>query len=412
MLSLNKWALAGIVALALGVGSGFGGVGVTDVEGQMRVHIRSGVEGSIKGGPVGGPYAAGPFLVGEGSTLAFVACCVVDPTGGPVTMDWDLDYDGHEFVSRASGPGPVTRLFRDGPGDYVVALRLSSPNSGVTLVTQEVSVLNRPPVANVGGPYSGRATLPIVFAASATDPSDVDSTGGFNYEWDYEYNGTFAADQSGANLVSPSHTYATPGTYTVALRVTDKDGATSAIATAPVTVSTRTTLLTLNASADTWVDEDNKNNNHGSEPNMDVRSWSDNTRVSLVRFDTSSLPASATIVSAKLKLYAGVVPSVTRTYDVRRIMSNWAESTSTWQNQPEKVGNYTSRASTPATPEWMTWDVTTDLQAFMNGIVNNYGWMVLDATGGSSPAFYGSFGTRECATASLRPVLEITYLAQ
>ena len=56
------------------------------------------------------------------------------------------------------------------------------------------------------------------------------------YEWDFDYAGTFTADTSGIDLTGPSHTYATEGTYTVALRVTDDDNDSSSIAIAQVTI--------------------------------------------------------------------------------------------------------------------------------------------------------------------------------
>ncbi|MBI2916545.1 MAG: DNRLRE domain-containing protein [Chloroflexi bacterium] len=412
MSSLNKWAVVALVVLALGAGSGVGGVGVTDVEGQVRVYIRPGITGIIKGGPVGGPYSNGPFFAKEAQPFSFIACCVVDPTGGTVTLEWDFDYDGSDFVTRATGAGPVTYNYGDGPGDYVVALRLSSPSGGVSMVSADVSIVNQPPVASVGGPYTARATVPIQFSGSATDPSDVDQNAGFTYEWDYEYSGTFAADQSGFNLTSPSHAYTSIGNYTVALRVIDKDGGASTLSTAPVTVLSRTAALVLNPAADAGTDEGAKNANFGASQTMDVRSLTGSERRSLVRFDLSGMPANSTLVSARLKLYATVVPSVTRSYDARRVTESWAESSVTWQSSPDVVANYTARASTPAGPDWMVWDVTSDVQSFLNGVVGNYGWMVIDTTGGSSPAFLGTFATRECPTTGLRPVLEITYEPQ
>ena len=63
-----------------------------------------------------------------------------------------------------------------------------------------------PPVADAGGPYSGTAGVPMAFDGS-------DSTGAITtYIWSF-------GDGSSAQGISPTHTYANPGTYTVTLTV-------------------------------------------------------------------------------------------------------------------------------------------------------------------------------------------------
>jgi uncharacterized repeat protein (TIGR01451 family) len=68
------------------------------------------------------------------------------------------------------------------------------------------------PVAEAGGPYSSAAGSPVTFAGSCDDCT--------SFEWDLDGDGAFD-DATGA---SPSHAFATPGTYMVALRVADATG--------------------------------------------------------------------------------------------------------------------------------------------------------------------------------------------
>jgi PKD repeat protein len=81
-------------------------------------------------------------------------------------------------------------------------------------------------VANAGGPYTGTAGTAVSFTgAASTDPQGETLT----YAWNFGDNGTGTG-------VSPTHTYATPGTYTVSLTVTNTSNL-SATATNKATIA-------------------------------------------------------------------------------------------------------------------------------------------------------------------------------
>ncbi len=92
------------------------------------------------------------------------------------------------------------------------------------VVLPQVDVLlssNQPPIADPNGPYSGAKGIPIAFDGSgSTDPDGTIES----YDWDY-------GDGTTGTSVTPSHTYAATGTYTVTLTVVDDEGAQSAPAT-------------------------------------------------------------------------------------------------------------------------------------------------------------------------------------
>jgi len=76
---------------------------------------------------------------------------------------------------------------------------------------------NQPPIAvAAASPTDGEVSLTVAFDGS--DSFDDDGTV-MDYSWDFGDGGTSA-------LTSPSHTYTTPGIYTVTLTVTDDEGAT------------------------------------------------------------------------------------------------------------------------------------------------------------------------------------------
>ena len=103
----------------------------------------------------------------------------------------------------------------------------------------------------------------------------------------------------------------------------------------------------------------------------------------LTRFDLSSIPPGTDISSATLHLYyyhwhdnnpAG------RKLTCYRVTSDWDEDTVTWNTRPNYASQYTCDSNVPSGPGvWMDWDVTADVQAFVNDAqVDNYGWQIMD----------------------------------
>ena len=83
--------------------------------------------------------------------------------------------------------------------------------SGRAQTTISVNNVNRAPTANAGGPYSGTAGAAIAFSGTGSPDPDGDA---LTYAWDF-------GDSKSASGPTPSHIYATSGTYAVNLEVTD-----------------------------------------------------------------------------------------------------------------------------------------------------------------------------------------------
>jgi hypothetical protein len=174
---------------------------------------------------------------------------------------------------------------------------------------------------------------------------------------------------------------------------------------------------TLTSGADTYADEGSGGSNFGTATTMHVRSavtlvlLQDNKR-SFVRFDLSScsIPSSARVLTAKMRLFMSTAPSASRTYQVHRLTQSWGETTLTWNNQPTAAGTATASAATGTTSNvTIEWNVLADVSAFVAGTSTNQGWRVRDSAEGSGTAREGRFNTREHTTVSQRPSLEITY---
>ena len=130
-------------------------------------------------------------------------------------------------------------------------------------------------------------------------------------------------------------------------------------------------------------------------------------RRSFVQFDVSTIPANSNVTFATLTLCATAVPAATRTYELHQVTAAWLETSINWTNQPAVAATATVTKTTPATPGCMTWIVTADVQAWVNGTANN-GWRIRDATEGSATQYLSQFRTREEAVVtSDRPKLAV-----
>ena len=119
-------------------------------------------------------------------------------------------------------------------GNFIARLTVTD-NGGATgssTVTISVSTAgNQPPTASASAtPLSGTAPLLVTFTGSGTDPDGTI----VSYAWTFGDAGT-------SSLQNPTHTYASAGSYTATLTVTDNSGATGS-SSVGITVSAPTNL--------------------------------------------------------------------------------------------------------------------------------------------------------------------------
>jgi hypothetical protein len=163
-------------------------------------------------------------------------------------------------------------------------------------------------------------------------------------------------------------------------------------------------------SDDTYIDGGSPTNNYGSDNTFEVRPDNGADRRGLLKFDLSSIPSNATITSATLYLYERGNKTGQTTY-IYRVTSNWNESTVTWSNWSLPGGNFDSSTSYFGyLPEqnncMLTMDLSSLVQAWMNGTYTNYGLM-LYSTG---PNHIISYSSKESGTPAEWPKLNIVYV--
>ncbi|MCH8161412.1 MAG: DNRLRE domain-containing protein [Chloroflexi bacterium] len=174
--------------------------------------------------------------------------------------------------------------------------------------------------------------------------------------------------------------------------------------TRPATADT----ASFGATADSQVQEDKPTNNYGTRANMDVKSQPTKLRRDFVAFDVSSIPAGSTVNSATLTLCLTRV-TAGRVHEVRQVTQSWAETTVTVNTQPTVAASVTDSITMPAAVGCVSWTVTSDVQAWVDGAANN-GWRVGDqdetTTGGNE-----KYRTREDTTVPAeQPRLDVDFV--
>ncbi|MGC4091180.1 MAG: lamin tail domain-containing protein [Polyangiaceae bacterium] len=175
--------------------------------------------------------------------------------------------------------------------------------------------------------------------------------------------------------------------------------------------------VSLVASQDTSVYVGRPNKNFGGETALDVNR-------ALIAFDQSALRAalgsSDRLISAKLELNLtnNALRKLPRLVGAFRLKRAWSELGATWNcpsdsdtsnSRPDCASGWsmgvlppnpwvspaTSVITVPAqTTGTVTFDVTADVRAFLSGLAENNGWMLL----GSTPGEFAEFASRETAT--------------
>ena len=200
-------------------------------------------------------------------------------------------------------------------------------------------------------------------------------------------------------------------------------------------VETLADTVSLTSVADSYIRQGLPDANGGGEPNMVSGQLGDrgqfDLRRSLLRFDTSGIPAGSTVNSVTLRVTVVMTPltPAQSVFDVRRLLQDWTEFGVTWNSRtaaaPWQVpgasgaGDVAGAASSsvlvinnspPTTPVPYTIPSTpalvADVQGWVNNPTSNFGWL-LTSESESTSRTARRFATRE--TANNAPVLVIDY---
>ena len=156
------------------------------------------------------------------------------------SIDWG-DASPATTGSATSQANPIAATHSyAAPGTDVVRVTVTDKDGGAgsgQLTVTVTAVVNHPPTAAAGGPYTGTEGALVSFDGSGSADPDGDA---LTYAWNF-------GDGSGGSGVRPSHAYVDNGAFTVTLTVTDAHGAASTPATAAATIAN--TAPSVNAGA-------------------------------------------------------------------------------------------------------------------------------------------------------------------
>jgi PKD repeat protein len=169
-------------------------------------------------------YAPSSPSTGEEITLTSTS---TDPDGSISSYSWDLNGD-NIFGDADTAQAKVTFA---NVGNHTVRLRVTDSDGTSTTTSQVIGVANHKPTASFDvSPQSPTTGEQVTFTSTSTDPDGTIAS----YAWDLNNDGQF----DDGNKSKTKTSFATQGTHTVRLQVTDNNGDTD-IATGSVDVGNR-----------------------------------------------------------------------------------------------------------------------------------------------------------------------------
>ncbi len=164
-------------------------------------------------------FTATPSTAFIGEPISFDASASKDPDATITDYKWDLDNSG-TFATDTGTTKTLTHSFSQ-PGTYRVILKVTDSKGQQETTERTVNV------SNTATASIAAAMNPVGAGQRDTFKALAASVGGTitDYKWDLDGNGSYETDTG--TSASVTKTFATPGSATIGLQVTDSHGATA-----------------------------------------------------------------------------------------------------------------------------------------------------------------------------------------
>ena len=163
---------------------------------------------------------------------------------------------------------------------------------------------------------------------------------------------------------------------------------------------------------DTYVHEGDAAGDHVNETSMRVGVYSSQINRALIKIKSyPSVPTTATIVYASLRLRLVNGTSTGCNMTLKRCRTSWDESTVCYSNQPI-ASNIQSNVPCDFINQKVEFDITGYFNSYRNGNLSNYGFVVTYTNEAPSPSDYNCFYTSEYTNGSYRPLITVLYNLQ
>lgn len=163
-----------------------------------------------------------PVTVDEGSPIELSLTGITDPSDADTAAGLGVAFDCGTGYGAFGGDATASCPTTDN-GNRTVGGKVRDKDGGVREYTMTVTIANVSPNVVPAADQAGLPGIAKSFAlGSFTDPGVADNPWTVNVSWGDGLTDTLTRGSQGS-LGSMSHTYALAGTYTVTVRVTDKD---------------------------------------------------------------------------------------------------------------------------------------------------------------------------------------------
>lgn len=255
----------------------------------------------------------------------------------------------------------------------------------------EEVILNKVPIADAG--TSDTITLPIKTITLAGSGTDADGNI-VAYLWS-QVAGPRATSIENPGSPSTIVNGFVEGKYLFQLMVTDNAGATGvdtvSISVAPAKMQTLVLQPANNPTERSVTDLDGTDQSSSTGIDLPIDAWTVNGRPvkirSLLKFDLSSIPQSATIINAQLELYSYPSPTIngnlidanygaSNSLLLQQVATDWNPATTFWANQP--AGLTQNQIAIPHTNSSIL-DLKLDVRNIVSSMVKsnaNYGFLL------------------------------------
>jgi hypothetical protein len=163
--------------------------------------------------------------VGEG-TINLSLTGAQDAPGDVATLQYALDCGNGTGYGAFSGSSSIACVVPDN-GVRAVRAKIKDKDGAVTEYTKSVSVVNvAPTIAITSAPASGKPGVDYTLAFSFTDPGTADAPWLYQIIWgDGKRDAAPKSVSVQGATITESYRYNKVGSYSITMRVTDKDGA-------------------------------------------------------------------------------------------------------------------------------------------------------------------------------------------
>jgi len=333
-------------------------------------------------------------------------------SGGTAPFTWSLQSGSLPAgLSLVASTGAITGT----PTSYGTSNFTAKVTDNVNAsATKALSIIINPAALVITSTAVPNAALSVAYSTTLA------ATGGVTpYTWALA-SGSLPA---GLSLTSGGVISGTPtatGTSSFTVRVTD-NLSTTATKTLAIIVSASQVILQdgLNGytgTSDTWLNSDYPTTNYGTG-DMNVLQYTTPDR-QIHKFDLSSIPSGATINAAQIWFDVQGVTGGTPTVGCYRILTHWDEMQATWSNRLTGTAwgagglqsgtDYVATAlgtATVSSAGWVSYDITSTVQGWVNGSYVNEGVMYMETSAGRTMVYMSDYAS----PTTVRPKLIVNY---